>query len=218
MHYINGVRQSPFSDPHWTDGLSQKAILDTMLSNGMALGYLKTLTQKSMQGDYFKAITRDVFLEQIGSLDPYLEHDYGTAMILMIRLPEFGGAISFLNKEVGSLIRFDNRYSNDEAIICRDTLLEEISTIEINAAQTVELDMLLRKVGMGLPGPLPEIPAATEQEKYETIKHLTYRDIEKKPRRFYEIFKADMLAKGTPVNMTVKQFHEYAQKVLKPFK
>lgn len=217
MHYINGVRQSPFPENHWTDGMEQKDIVQALISNGSAMDYLKKLSHESAVNGYFTAIDRTVFMENDSQLDDYLKFDEAASLIIMIRLEEAQeNVISYKNKEVGALIRFPHRYPNDEGIIHTDVLIEEAGKMELNPAQLAEAEKLLNKVGRTLGLDLPDIPAPTDQEKYRAISHLTFNDIQKKPRRYYDIFVGDMLAAGTPVTMTAKQFREYAEKVLKP--
>lgn len=216
MHYINGMRQSPFPQSHWTDGLEQNEIVKTLIDNGSALRYLERLSREAIKTDHLTAIDRTVFLEKVESLDEYLKFDGGASLIIMILLEKDKKVIPYTNKEVGALIRFNHRWPNVEGIFHVDVLMEAVKKMTLNPAQLSELERLLNKIDRTLGFDLPEIPLPTEQEKYEAIQHLTYRDIEKKPRRFYEIFKADMLANGTPVTMKAKQFREYAEKVLKP--
>jgi hypothetical protein len=213
MHFINGIRQSPFPNGHWTDGLSQNEVIHTLISNGSALDYLKELTHESAQEDHFTAISRSVFLENDGRLDDYLKYDLGASMLLFLRLGEYSKeVISFEPKETGSLLR----HWKDEGIIHADVLVEEAGKMDLNPAQIVEMEKLLNKIGRSLNITLPVVPEPTEEEKYQAIEHLTFADIQKHPRRYYDRFFNDMLVSGTPVTMNAKQFREYAEKVLKP--
>lgn len=209
MQFVNGVRISPFSQPHWTDGLEQPEIISELVSNGSAKKYLDTLSRESAMRDHFSPIDRRVFLGRKEEIDDYLHYDLGAAMVLTVVLPQRDDVIEYSYNEVGSLIRAG------DGIISLDVLLEESKKMTLNNAQIHELERLLNKKGMSLEIDLPVVSLPTEEEKYRAISHLSFSDIQKHPRRYYNTFVQDMLIAGTPVTMKAKEFKEFAEKVLK---
>lgn len=216
MHYINGVRQSPFPHGHWTDGLSQQQIVANLIETGAAFKYVEMLAKESMEKDHLRAVNRSVFWENHARLDDYLPYDSGTTLVLWIYVLKQPKLITFQAGEVGSLIRFNHFDPEDDGVIPVDVLLEESSKMELNNAQINELAMLLNKVGYPVDFPVPSVPEATEAEKIAVLNRYGLDYIAKKPRRSHNEFMREMLTAGTPVSMTYKEFHEYAQKVLKP--
>lgn len=216
MHYINGVRQSPFPYDHWTDGLSQQQIVANLIETGAAFKYLEMLAKESVEKNHFRAVNRTVFWENHARLDDYLPYDSGTTLVLWIHALKLPKTIAFAAGEVGSLIRFNHFDSEDEGVIPVNVLLEESSKMELNEAQIDELERLLKKVGLSTGFPVPAVPEATETEKVEVLRRYGFDYITKKPRRSYNEFTREMLIAGTPVKMTYKEFHEYAKKVLNP--
>lgn len=209
MQFVNGVRTSPFSQPHWTDGLEQPEIISELVSNGSAKKYLDVLSRESAMADHFSPIDRGIFLDRKEEIDDYLHYDLGAAMVLMVVLPKRDDVIEYSYNEVGSLIRAG------DGIISSDVLLEESEKMTLNNAQLHELERLLNKKGRSLDIDLPVVPLPTEEEQYRAISHLSFSDIQKYPRRYYNIFVQDMLIAGTPVSMKAKEFKEFAKKVLK---
>lgn len=209
MKYYNGVRLSPFSEKHWTDGLSQPEIINILLENGAAYKYLEMLSYDSFKDGYFSPVDRQVFLYRSEELDSYLKYDIGAALVLMVRLPEQKDVIAYSPKDVGSLIL------PGDGLITADVLMQTTRKMSLNNAQVHELEHLLGIIGRSLGISLPPVPLPTDEEKYEAIKHLTLADLTKHPRKHYKIFIEKMLRDGTPAKMNIKEFHEFANNVLK---
>lgn len=216
MHYINGVRQSPFPNGHWTDGLDQFEIAATLRDSGAGFKYLEMLAKEAVEKDHFRAVNRSVFWSNEARLDDYLPYDSGTTLLLWSYMMKQTGIIAFKSGEVGSLIRFDHFDPHDDGVIPVNVLWEETRNMELNNAQINELERLLIKAGRSVGFPVPPVPEATESEKIAVLSRYGLDYIEKKPRRSYNEFVREMLIAGTPVSMTYKEFHEYAKKVLNP--
>lgn len=210
MEYYNGVRLSPFAQSHWTDNMSQREIIDALIGKGSAYKYLEMLSYESFQGYHFIPVDRKVFVERSEEMDLYLKYDIGATLLIMINLEKEDNVIPYSPKEVGSLIRMG------EGLIAVDVLLKEVQKMNLNNAQIHELERLLNKVNRSLNIKLPDVRLPSDEEKYEAIKHLTMADLKKHPRKYYNTFLEDMLIAGTPANMTIKQFNEFAGKVLTP--
>lgn len=216
MHYINGVRQSPFPHGHWTDKLSQQQIVDNLITTGAAFKYVEMLAKESVEKDHFRAVNRSVFWENHERLDDYLPYDPGTTLVLWIHLLKQPDIIAFKAEEVGSLIRFNHFDREDDGVIPVNVLWEETRKMELNNTQINELERLLGKAGRSVGFPLPPIPEATEAQKLAVLSRYGLDYLAKKPRRSYNEFVREMLIAGTPVNITYKELHEYAEKTLKP--
>lgn len=219
MHFINGVRQSPFPNGHWTDGLSQHEITDTLMTNGKADEYLEYLSHEASQCNYFNAVTNAVFYDEnnLKLLDDYVIYDIAVAMFVRMHLVDKKDAIEYQNKEVGALIRFDNRVLHDSGIIHPEVLIEQTRNMDLNSAQIVELEMLLNKVDRSLNIRMPIIPEPTDEELRSELERLyTWKAIQAKPRKFYNDFKLALLVLGIPTKMNSKELLQYAEKVFNP--
>lgn len=215
MEFINGVRQSPFYEPHWTDGLQQYQIVDTFLADGRGRQVYDEVCRESVRENYFVPVTEYEYVQKLEQVDSYFKYDLGAAGIIETLITyENPELISYTNREAGALIRFNHNSLTAIATMSPDILLEEAQKMDLNNAQVVELERLLNKVGRTLDITLPVVPSPEVEDVRKVLEEITLKVIEAKPGRGYNIFRRRMLEAGTPVNMKSKEFVVYAQNIL----
>lgn len=184
------------------------------MDNGSALGLLGNLMARSAKDDHLVAIGRKAYMDHAPELDPSLEHDIGTALVLEAYLRKSKKVVVYQKREVGSLIRFESgTVGTADGMALVDYLIKVPSMMTLNNAQIVELELLLNKAGETLGIDLPDVCAATEEEKVATLEELELplESILAKPRAPHAKFIDMMKAKGIPVMMTPKEFIEFVK-------
>lgn len=198
----------------WKDGLTQRQVCETLMDNGRALGLLGKLMAYSTKDDHLVAIGRKVYMDHAPELDPSLEQDIGTSLVLETYLRKSEKVVLYQKREVGSLIRFGSgTVGTADGMALVDYLRRIPSMMTLNNAQVVELESLLNKAGQTLGIDLPDVRPATEEEKLATLEELALplESIQAKPRASHTKFLDLMKAKGTPVIMTPKEFTAFVK-------
>jgi hypothetical protein len=187
------------------------------MDNEQAVAFLENLMVQYTREDHLIAIGRKVFMRHVAEIDASFERNIGQALALEKYLRGSPQVILYKKHETGSLIRFESgAVGSADGMALVEYLLKVPSMMTLNDAQVIELEFLLRKTGKTLGFDLPVIRPVTDEEKITTLNGLglPLSSIYAKPRPSYEKFIETMKVKGTPVNMTPKEFVAFVKSQL----
>lgn len=187
------------------------------MSNEQALTFLENLMAQYTREDHLVAVSRKVFMRHVGEINESFARDIGRALALERHLRNSPAVILYQKHEVGSLMRFETgAVGSADGMALLDYLLTVPALMTLNNAQLNELESLLNKAGKSLGIELPTVSAATDAEKIAALAELglPLLAIYAKPRPSYEKFREILKTKGTPANMTPKEFVAFVKSLL----
>lgn len=184
------------------------------MDNGHAFEFLENVMEDLRKEDRIVALDRYVYLQNIKKLDALFAYDTEAALILNIQMHKSERVVVYQKKEVGSLFRFNDGYSNATAMVPVDYLFKLPSLMTLNNAQIVELEFLLSKAGETLGTPLPAVVPATDEQQKAVLLELALSVLRAKPKRSYDAYVDTMKAAGTPVTMNQTEFFQFAEEIL----
>lgn len=199
----------------WRVGLNQRQICEKLMADGSAFWLLEKAMEETTREDHLLPVALNEISKQVPSLDPSLFWTNATAVVLRWHLGDSDRVVLYEKKEVGSLIRFPGGAAgNEKGMALVDYLLKVPALMTLNDSQMVELEYLLRKEGETLGVPLPIVQPATIFQQEVGLKELALSALQTKPKVHYQKYLDMMKAKGTPVNMTQKEFLDFAAESL----
>lgn len=187
------------------------------MNHEQALAFLENLMVRHTRKDHLLAVGRKAFMRHAAGLDASFSREIGRALILERYLRNSPEVVKYQKHEVGSLIRFESSaVGSADGMAPIGYLLKVPALMSLNNAQLRELELILQKAGKTLGVELPTVPAATDAEKAAALDELglPLPSIYAKPRPAYEKFREIMKVKGTPVNMTPKEFVAFVKSLL----
>lgn len=201
---------------YWTTGLTPKQIADTLVSNGKAYGFLAQAMEDTFTGQHLTAVTKSDMLSKLPSVTNSSQRNVEIRWELVDALKASAGVVLYEKKEVGSLILYPKNRTPTQGMALVDYLLQLPMRMDLNEAQTLELERLLNKVGTTLGIPMPTLPTVTPEQHKAALTELAVMEMLAKPTRFHQLYLDKMKAAGTPVTLTRKAFNQMIEDTFKP--
>lgn len=191
----------------------REKIVSEIITEGNIYAALANSMQRYERGDHFSPWHVSTSYPLESKWSSYFSLDYALQKLLLDELHARGEIIFYNRKDVGALIRFKG--GNFPSAILTDYLISATNKMNLDNAQINEVERLLNKVNRSLNIALPDVHKPNDAQMQEVLRNLMLEVIQSKPKHFYQRYLDALSAQGTPVEMTSKEFHSFAEKTFK---